>query len=201
MAQTLAPLDLNKQYEDLSLVVEPLVDSMSELVLCGVTGTFEKVEQVCMNIAERAQKLVVIIFLQIYFFHKFHQVIATQVAQTSPDEQLQMEVANSLGEVALSIESLVISFNSLLISSNPTTQEGFAAAAKRVGEAINKLVVATDQTSASKVMHAVRDCLDSAKEVGSELLPTYVIDFRFEIPHSKEKICYCEVLKSKLTEL
>ncbi len=174
MAQTLAPLDLNKQYEDLSLVVEPLVDSMSELVLCGVTGTFEKVEQVCMNIAERAQKLVVQNTCSKIIPISLSQVIATQVAQSSPDEQLQMEVANALGEVALSIESLVISFNSLLISSNPTTQEGFAAAAKRVGEAINKLVVATDQTSASKVMHAVRDCLDSAKEVGLDMYLSFI---------------------------
>eukprot|EP01114_Cavostelium_apophysatum_P003519 TRINITY_DN1345_c0_g1_i2.p1 TRINITY_DN1345_c0_g1~~TRINITY_DN1345_c0_g1_i2.p1 ORF type:complete len:784 (+),score=242.09 TRINITY_DN1345_c0_g1_i2:136-2487(+) len=142
--------ELQKRQEDLSLVVEPLVDSISELVLSSVTGAFENVQKHCMDIADRTNKLV---------------LIAQQVATSSTDVDLQMEVANAINDVAASIEKLVISFTEILADSNPKTQEGFAAAAKEVGEAINKLCAATDETSQRKIIAAVRDAVASAKEV------------------------------------
>jgi hypothetical protein len=55
----ITPEDMQRQQVDLSTVVEPLVDSISELVLNGVTGALEHVETNCMAIAERTNKLVV----------------------------------------------------------------------------------------------------------------------------------------------
>jgi hypothetical protein len=85
---------LFQRQEDLSLVVEPLVDSISELVLSSVTGQFENVQAwcvvcvcmcslisvmySCMDIAERTNKLV---------------LVAQQTATSSLDVDLQMEVA------------------------------------------------------------------------------------------------------------
>lgn len=85
-----------------------------------------------------------------------------------------MDVANAINDVAVAIEKLVTSFSAILASSNPKTQEGFAMAAKEVGDAINKvniklyvlifqLVQATDETSQHKIMNAVKEAIESAK--------------------------------------
>jgi len=141
---------LHKRQEDLSLVVEPLVDSISELVLLSVTGAFENVQGCCMDIAERTNKLV---------------LIAQQVATSSTDYELQMEVANAINDIALTIEKLVTAFTAILANSNPSTQKDFAAAAKDVGDAINKLCAATDETSQRKILRAVKETIESAKQV------------------------------------
>ena len=158
--------DLAQKQEDLALVVEPLgfflkkkrqcikyikiVDSISELCLSAVTGAFENVQMNCTDIAERTNKLV---------------LIAQQVATSSTDVDMQMEVANSINDVAVTIEQLVTSFTNLLINSNPNTQKAFAGAARDVGEAINKLCSAADATSQGKIMAAVKDAIASAKDV------------------------------------
>eukprot|EP01119_Soliformovum_irregulare_P005452 TRINITY_DN17211_c0_g1_i1.p1 TRINITY_DN17211_c0_g1~~TRINITY_DN17211_c0_g1_i1.p1 ORF type:complete len:812 (+),score=266.83 TRINITY_DN17211_c0_g1_i1:195-2438(+) len=103
-----------------------------------------------MDIADRTNKLV---------------LIAQQVATSSTDVDLQMEVANAINDIASSIERLVVSFTALLGSSNPQTQQAFAGAAKDVGEAINRLCAATDSTSQQKITIAVNDARQSAQEV------------------------------------
>lgn len=70
--------NIYKKQEDLSIVVEPLVDSISELVLSSVNGSFENVQSCCIDIAERTNKLV---------------LVAQQTAVSSLDVDLQMEVA------------------------------------------------------------------------------------------------------------
>lgn len=141
---------LQMKQEDLAIVVEPLVDSISELVLSSVTGAFENVQGCCMDISDRTNKLV---------------LIAQQVATSSTDVNLQNEVANCISDIAASIEKLVTSFVDLLSSNAPHTQQAFAAAAREVGEAINKLCSATDQTSQQKIMDAVKAAVASSKEV------------------------------------
>lgn len=141
---------LHQKQEDLTLVVEPLVDSISELVLSAVTGAFENVQACCMDIAQRTNQLV---------------LIAQQVATSSTDVDLQMEVANAINGVAGAIEKLVTSFTQLLMNSNAKTQQDFAGAAKEVGDAINKLCSATDQTSQAKIMAAVKEARASAAQV------------------------------------
>jgi hypothetical protein len=141
---------LQQKQEDLSLVVEPLVDSISELVLSTITGAYENVQAACMDISDRTNKLV---------------LIAQQVATASTDVELQMEVANAIGDIAASIENLVVSFTNLLSSSNPKTQEAFAKAAKEVGDSINKLCNATDQTSQHRIISAVKEAIESSRIV------------------------------------
>jgi len=158
---------LHKAQEDLSKVVEPLVDSISELVLSTVTGSFSNVQSCCMDIADRTNKLV---------------LIAQQVATSSTDVDMQVEIANSINDIASTIERLVKSFTAVLQSSNPETQHDFAAAAKDVGDSINKLCMSTDQTSQRKVMRAVMEAAQSAKKVqesakqGKEFLLTAAQD-------------------------
>jgi hypothetical protein len=103
-----------------------------------------------MDIADRTNKLV---------------IIAQQVATSSSDVDLQMEVANAINDVALGIERLVLAFNDILVNSNADTQTAFAAAAKDVGDAINRLCQATDSTSQQKIVQAVHQAQQSAHEV------------------------------------
>jgi uncharacterized protein YqiB (DUF1249 family) len=51
---------LNEQQEALTTVVEPLVDSVSELVLAAVTKQFGNVQGLCMDISERTTTLVTV---------------------------------------------------------------------------------------------------------------------------------------------
>lgn len=62
-----------------------------------------------MNIAERTNKLV---------------IIAQQVASSSLDSDLQLEVAGSINDLAGSIERLVTTFTLILGHSTPQSQHG-----------------------------------------------------------------------------
>lgn len=141
---------LNEPQEELYTVVEPLVDSVSELVLAAVTKQFGNVQGLCQDISERTTVLV---------------TVAQQVATSSTDIDVQMEVAGSINEIAETIEALVVTFTALLSNSNPATQEQFALAAKNVGDAINRVCQSTDQTSERKIQRSVQECAESTKQV------------------------------------
>jgi hypothetical protein len=88
-----------------------------------------------------------------------------QVATSSTDIDVQMEVAESINEIATTIEALVTTFTALLSDSNPKTQEEFALSARDVGEAINRVCQSTDQTSERKIQRAVQETAMSTKDV------------------------------------
>jgi hypothetical protein len=134
----------------MALVVEPLVDSISELVVSAVTGDFSNVSKTCGDIAIRTNKLV---------------INAQSMAASSNNVELQIAVANAINDVAEGVDKLVTRFNTIITNNSGRAQEEFAAAAKEIGEAINKLCSATDETSEAKIMNAVKLCIASAKKV------------------------------------
>ncbi|PRP74596.1 large adhesin, partial [Planoprotostelium fungivorum] len=144
--------------EEYSLVVEGLVDGISELVLTSVTNNFGSVQEICEKIADRTNKLV---------------QIAQDVATSSNDSDMHTAIANGINGIAKTVEALVVTFNTLLTihltrsgtAKLPDAQQAFAKAAKDVGEAINDLVKAMDETQNRRVAEAVRDSIRATKSV------------------------------------
>jgi len=94
---------------DISFVVEPLIDSVSDLVLSAVTSNFQNVHEICQSIADRTNRLV---------------KIAHEAAVSSTDNETQQEVAGAINQLASAIELLVVSFTEILANNNERTQEG-----------------------------------------------------------------------------
>jgi hypothetical protein len=136
---TLAPETLSQQ---VNRAVEPLVDALSSLVLECIGGSMKDVSQHAVKLADSTNVLI---------------TIAQKVALAESDEELTTEIINSINFIADQIELLVSAFSSLLSNrTDPTAIKNFATAAQNVGDAINTLVVASDETSQKRMTSLVR---------------------------------------------
>jgi hypothetical protein len=57
---SLKEVNINEKQEDLSLVVEPLIEAVSELVMSAVTSKLDNVMEICEAIANKTQVVVAV---------------------------------------------------------------------------------------------------------------------------------------------
>jgi Talin IBS2B domain len=137
-------LEAQGRRETLGEAMNPLVDALSSLILCAVSGDMAEVKQHATGVALYTNKVV---------------EAARDIALASRDSQIQMDISKAINSVASAVETLVVAFSSFVANkSDFECQKGFAKATKDVGDAINALVVATDETSLSKLLALVDDC-------------------------------------------
>ena len=129
--------------KDIPGTVELLVDAICNLVLDAVTGSLQSVKQHCEDLAQYTNKVVLLV---------------QDVALASRDSSFQVEVTGCINDIATTIEALVVAFNAIVGQpKEPSTQKEFALCSKNVGDAINRLVVATDTSFSNKILAAVED--------------------------------------------
>jgi hypothetical protein len=123
-------------------IVNPLVDSLSLLVLECVGGSLKDVTTHCVALAGHTQALV---------------DQAQKVAMNTDDTEVVNEIINSINVIADHIGSLVEAFTALVSNrTDPSLVKNFSIAAQNVADAINNLVNATDETSQKRLIGLVR---------------------------------------------
>lgn len=123
-------------------IVEPLVDSLTHLIVECVTGRMKDVTNHCMKLATSTQSLV---------------DVSREVALKSDDHDLTNEIINSINFIADQIEGLVLSFTQLIQNrDDPEYVAKFSASAQNVADAINNLVLVTDDTSPKRMSSLIR---------------------------------------------
>lgn len=126
----------------LNNIVNPLVDSLSLLVLECVGGSLKDVTTHCVSLASNTQALV---------------DQAQKVAMSTDDTEVVNEIINSINIIADQIGSLVESFQALITNrTDPTLVKNFSHTAQNVADAISSLVNATDETSQKRLIGLVR---------------------------------------------
>jgi hypothetical protein len=134
-----------KRIED---AIDPLVDAISQLVLAAATNSMDTVKSSCEDIAKYTQEVV---------------EVAKDDAIASNDVDIQIDITKAINDIAATIENLVIAFNNLWANANKETQRAFAKGAKDVGDAINALLVAADNTYLRKITEAVNGADNAAQ--------------------------------------
>lgn len=123
-------------------LVEPLVDSLSSLVLEAIGGSMKEVSAHCAKMVEATTNLI---------------NIAQQVAINSGDEELTTEIIHSINFIADQIDGFVTSFVALSRNTqNPDFISAFSKAAEAVGDAVNNLVSVADETSQKRMVALTR---------------------------------------------
>jgi predicted ATP-grasp superfamily ATP-dependent carboligase len=142
--------------EGLNHIVEPIVDSLSQLVLETVGGSLSEVMPHCLQLANSTSQLV---------------DIAQNVAVSTEDEQLTSEIIDIINDLANRIDGLVTNFSSLVQDrTNTTLAKAFAQSSKDVGEAINNLVILSDETSQKRMTSLVRKAVEATKNLEDSIL-------------------------------
>lgn len=123
-------------------IVEPLVDALTHLIVECISGRMKDVTTHCMKLATSTQSLV---------------DLSQQVALKSDDSELTNEIINSINFIADQIEGLVLAFTTLIQNrDDPDSVTKFSNASQNVADAINNLVLVTDDTSPKRMVALIR---------------------------------------------
>lgn len=126
----------------LNNIVNPLVDSLSLLVLESVGGSLKDVSTHCIALATHTQSLV---------------QGSQKVANETDDPEVVNEIIGNINIIADQIGALVESFTTLMKArSDPTVVSKFSKTAQNVADSINQLVTITDETSQKRMIGLVR---------------------------------------------
>ena len=154
--------------KDLPGTVELLVDAVTNLVLDAVTGSLTSVKQHCQELAQYTSDVVMVV---------------QDVALATRDTEFQIEITNCINDIASSIETLITAFEKIVKDlNNPAVKKEFALASKEVGEAINRLVAATDTSFSNKIFAAV----DAAEKATNELVQAASVNTNALMSSAKE---------------
>lgn len=135
--------------------LEPLVEALSQLVLSTVTGQLVDVQQHCVNMANSTNDIV---------------QIAKKVALQSEDEALIVEITDAINDIAGNINVFVTSFTKVITNKEDVdAAKSFADSAKILGDAINTLVIITDETSQRRMITLVRNAINAMKNLEKTL--------------------------------
>lgn len=135
--------------ELLSDNVSNLIDAVSNLVLCTITGEMGDIKNHCTSLAEYTQKVV----LQ-----------AKNVAIASRNKETTIEITNCTNGITSTIEKLIEVFIGLVQNFKDTeAKKRFAEGAKEVGLAINELIIAADTAASRKVVEACENSITTQK--------------------------------------
>jgi len=141
--------------ENINRVIEPLVDALSQLVLETFGGSIADVMPHCVKLANATSELV---------------DVAQQVAISAEDEQIVVEITDIINHIASQIDNLVNNFTNFVQDrTNSNLAKAFAQSAKEVGEAINALVLATDETSQKRMTALVRKAVETTKNLEDDI--------------------------------
>jgi len=136
---------------ELAADVEILIENISCLLLDVVTSQFSNMELYCKKIAEFTNRVV---------------AKTRDNAIASNDQEFLDECTEAIKEIAATINRLVESLAAVLSRpKDPAPQTEFAAASKSVGDAINKLVILSDETYQERILKAVEDAKVTAKRL------------------------------------
>jgi hypothetical protein len=128
--------------KQINTILEPLVDSLSALVLETITGSLANIGQISSSLGKATNDLL---------------MITQRVALTANDEDLTNEVVNAVNIIGDNIEKLVSSFASTVKNrADPAAARAFSDAAQLVGDSINNLVLTADETSSKRLLATVR---------------------------------------------
>lgn len=128
--------------KQINTIVEPLVDSLSALVLETITGSLANIGKISDALGKATNDLL---------------LITQRVALTANDEELTNEVINAVNIIGDNIEKLVGSFAATVQNrSDAAAAKGFSDAAQLVGDSINNLVSTADETSSKRLLACVR---------------------------------------------
>jgi hypothetical protein len=142
--------DVSSQ-EKLADNVSLLIEAVSNLVLCTITGEMGDIQANCASLAEYTQKVV----LQ-----------AKDIAVAARHKDTTKEITTCTNAITSTIESLINSFISLLSAfTDLDAKKNFAITAKNVGMAINDLIVAADTAASRKVIQACEEAQELQKQV------------------------------------
>lgn len=136
---------------ELAADVEILIENISCLLLDVVTGQFANMETYCKKIAEYTNRVV---------------AKTRDNAIASNDQEFLDECTEAIKGIASTINRLVESLAAVLSRpKDPAPQTEFAAASKAVGDAINHLVILSDETYQERILKAVEDAKVTAKRL------------------------------------
>jgi len=131
----MAKVDTSTQ---LNKLIEPLVDSLSTLVLESIGGALKDVVAHGQRLAEATQNMM---------------TFAEQVAISSGDNELTEEIVHSINFLADQIDSFVTAFSVLVQNrQDPDRIKAFSHAAELVGDAVQNLVTIADETSQKRMV-------------------------------------------------
>lgn len=140
---------------EIKAVVEPIVDSLTNLIIECVNGSMKDVTTHCMTLAKGTESLV---------------GISQNVALSSDDNDLTNEIINSINFISDKIEALVLAFTTLIQNrGDPEVVSKFSIAAQNVADAINNLVIVTDETSQKRLTALIRKAVQSNRALDSTL--------------------------------
>lgn len=126
-------------------LVEPLVDSLSSLVLESIGGALKDVVAHGQRLGEATQNLM---------------NFTEQVAISSGDNELTEEIVHSINFLAEQIDTFVAAFSALVQNrQDPERIKSFSRAAESVGDAVHTLVTIADETSQKRMVALTRSVL------------------------------------------
>lgn len=143
---------MEESHEKLSDNVHQLIEAVSNLVVCTVTGEMGDIQTHCTSLAEYTNKVV----LQ-----------AKDIAIAARNKETTEEITKCTNDITKEIERLINAFFSLVENfSNQEAKKNFAMTSKDVGLAINNLIIAADTAASRKVI----EVCSNAKEIQQDLL-------------------------------
>lgn len=135
---------------DIGAFVEPLVDSVSQLVMSSIQGNMDDVIPCCTQISMFTIKLI-------------H--LGKDAADSVDDRDHALRIVDSIERITAKIETLVTSFERLCETRGNDEKIAFGEAAKDIGEAIDQLVVNTDKSGEVQMGAVGKQAIESAERL------------------------------------